>query len=53
MYAYFGHEVKAAAPKGGQNAENIQPNTQAASNDPDIKKDIVSGDSKPNAESSA
>lgn len=52
MYAYFGHEVKPAAPKGGPNTENIQPNIQAASGESEVKKDIVSEDTKPNAESS-
>lgn len=43
MYAFFGHEVKAVAPKGGANSENIQPNNNAANG-----KDVAQGESKPN-----
>ena len=43
MYAFFGHEVKAVAPKGGANSENIQPNANAANG-----KDVAQEESKPN-----
>lgn len=41
--------MKAAAPKGGANTENIQPNAQGANGNLETKKDVAQGETKPNA----